>query len=57
VKGTGLGLAIARQLMHLMDGELAVVASAPGTGTTFAVSLPRVDENTPPPGGGKSALG
>jgi signal transduction histidine kinase len=37
--GTGLGLASVRQLMHDLDGTLAV-ASQPGIGTTFVLRLP-----------------
>ncbi|MCB9679964.1 MAG: response regulator [Alphaproteobacteria bacterium] len=36
--GTGLGLAITRHLVDLMDGDLSV-SSAPGTGSTFRVSM------------------
>jgi signal transduction histidine kinase len=42
VKGTGLGLAIARELMRKMRGDLTIVTSAPGAGTTFELRLPRV---------------
>ena len=38
--GTGLGLTISRRLARLMHGEVTLVATAPGHGTTFAVDLP-----------------
>lgn len=40
-QGFGLGLPIVRELMHAHGGRVAV-ASVPGAGSTFRVSLPRV---------------
>jgi len=39
--GAGLGLAICRRLASMLDGELAV-RSAPGAGSTFTLSIPRM---------------
>jgi len=39
--GFGLGLWIARETVHAMGGEISVT-SAPGRGSTFVVTLPRV---------------
>lgn len=38
--GMGLGLANSRQLAKLMSGELGIVESVPGQGTTFYLALP-----------------
>jgi PAS domain S-box-containing protein len=40
--GTGLGLAISRNLIHLMDGEIAC-ESERNQGSTFSFSLPRAE--------------
>lgn len=37
--GAGIGLALTKELVKLMEGEIAV-KSAPGAGTTFTVTLP-----------------
>lgn len=42
VAGTGLGLSIVKQIVEAHKGEV-VVSSAPGTGSTFIVSLPSLE--------------
>ena len=38
--GSGLGLAVTRRLTRMMGGEI-LVESAPGSGSTFSITLPR----------------
>ncbi len=45
-KGTGLGLPYAHRVVAALGGTLSVV-SAPGTGTTFTVTLPAPAEGAP----------
>jgi PAS domain S-box-containing protein len=39
-QGTGLGLPISRSLAQLLGGDLCIVHSEPGSGSTFRLSLP-----------------
>jgi hypothetical protein len=41
VKGTGLGLPLSKKLSELLGGSVAV-QSAPGEGSVFSVTIPRI---------------
>jgi PAS domain S-box-containing protein len=51
--GTGLGLALSRQLARAMGGDLTLVSSVPGVGSTFRIDLKvgvlQVSEEAPAP--------
>ena len=40
IRGTGLGLYICRQIMRAMDGDIWLLESRPGQGSSFAFTLP-----------------
>lgn len=46
--GTGLGLAISRQIAQAMGGNVSVVSSAVGQGSTFLATFEIEQDNTPP---------
>ena len=47
--GLGIGLALVRQLVQLHGGEVSATSRGAGMGSTFVVSLPRVERAEPRP--------
>jgi signal transduction histidine kinase/CheY-like chemotaxis protein len=47
--GLGIGLALVKQLVQLHGGQVSVQSQGAGTGSTFVVSLPRVERADPTP--------
>jgi len=65
-KGTGLGLAVSRAIVERHGGTLVAHTSAPGSGATFLVQLPRVQsaptaavlpDHAPPPRAATAPIG
>lgn len=46
VQGTGLGLTVSRQFARLLGGEVRVVETAVGQGSTFTFTLPRASNGS-----------
>ena len=46
--GLGLGLALVHNLVQLHGGQVRADSAGPGRGSTFTVTLPRLDESTAP---------